>query len=173
VKESRLTWIPVNDKDQETTPYKVSKTYLELQDESLNLDQVTLINDEALFKVEVLPTRPYTKDFNAMMDVTIEMNSDLVVIQRNGYTIFDLMSDTGGVQSILFSSTALLIGFFNYQHFDTYMASKLFKLRKPGAKNYFEMEFFSPSKTGNLKEFCQDFFGCSRFCRKNPRARMI
>jgi len=139
----------------------------------MNLDSLTVIEDDALFKLELLPTRPYTKDFNAMMDITIEMNKNLAVIQRNGYTIFDLMSDIGGVQGILLSGTAVLIGFFNYNHFDTYMASKLFKLRKPGAKNSFDMELFSPSKTGNLKEFCQDFVGCCRMCRKTPRAKMI
>ena len=132
-----------------------------------------MIEDDALFKLEILPTRPYTKDFNAMIDITIEMNRDLAVIQRNGYTLLDLLSDTGGVQSILLSGFAVLISLLNYKHFDTYIASQLFKLRKPGAKNSGVMEFFHPTKYGNLKELCQDLVGCCRFFRKSPRARMI
>jgi len=115
---------------------------VELQDEHIDLDSLTVIEDDALFKLEIMPTRPYTKDFYAMMDITIEMNRELAVIQRSGYTIFDLLSDTGGVQSILLSGFAGLIGLFNYQHFDTYIASQLFKFRKPGAKNSSDMEFF-------------------------------
>ena len=56
-----------------------------------------MVEDDALFKLEGLPTRPYTKDYNALMDLTVEMNRELIVIQRSGYTILDLLSDIGGV----------------------------------------------------------------------------
>jgi hypothetical protein len=121
--------------------------------------------------MEVIPTRPYTKDYVALFDCTIELNRSLVVIQRSGYTVLDLLSDIGGVQSIMVSTFAILVGILNYQHFDTTLASQLFKLRKPNSNNSISAaEFFKPTKCGNVKELCQDTFGC---CRKNPRARML
>lgn len=57
------------------------------------------------------------------MDLTVEMNQDLVFVQRTGYTILELLSDVGGVQAIVMSFMALLVGICNYKHFDTYMAS--------------------------------------------------
>ena len=101
-----------------------------------------MIEDDALFKLEGLPTRPYTKDYVALMDITIEMNRELQVIQRSGYTILDLVSDIGGVQSFILSGFAIVIGLLNYQHFDSTIASQLFKFRKPSAKNSLDKEFF-------------------------------
>ena len=62
------------------------------------------------------------------MDVTIEMNLDLGVIQRTSYNVLDVLSDIGGIQSIIITSFSFFIGILNYKHFDSYMASKLYKL---------------------------------------------
>ena len=52
---------------------------------------------------------------------------------RNGYTILDLMSDIGGMQWILLSFFAILMGVFNFNHFDNYLASRLYKIIDPGS----------------------------------------
>ena len=56
------------------------------------------------------------------------MESDLKVIQRIGYTIFDLLSDIGGISSIFGTTFASILSFTNYLYFDTFIASKLFKV---------------------------------------------
>ena len=86
-------------------------------------DSLTEVGSESLFKLELMPTRPYTKDTQTPFDLTIEMNRDLAVIQRSGYSITDALSDTGGILSIFSTLLAVLMGLFNYQRFDTYMAS--------------------------------------------------
>ena len=83
--------------------------------------------DNTVFKLEKLANQPYEKDSIVQMDVTIEMNLDLGVIQRESYNFLDVLSDIGGMQSIIITTFSLLIGIWNYKHFDSYMASKLFK----------------------------------------------
>ena len=55
------------------------------------------------------------------------MSPDLTVIQRDGYTILDILSDVGGLQGILISLISLFISMCNYNHLNTYIASKLFR----------------------------------------------
>ena len=51
----------------------------------------------------------------------------------------------------------------NYNHFDSFMASKLYKIKKETVqgvkyKSYFERStFFKPSQYGNLREYIIDF----------------
>lgn len=63
------------------------------------------------------------------MDIMVEMNLDMGLLARSGYTFTDVLSDIGGIQSILFSLISIAVGFFNYNHFDTYMASRLFTIQ--------------------------------------------
>ena len=55
------------------------------------------------------------------------MSPDLTLIQRNGYTFLDIMSDVGGLQGILISAFSILLLAFNYKHLDSYLATKLYK----------------------------------------------
>ena len=64
------------------------------------------------------------------MQMTFEVGMTQQVILRHGYTIFDLLSDMGGMYSLLISFFGLLLALFNYKHFDTFMASRLFKIKK-------------------------------------------
>ena len=63
------------------------------------------------------------------MDIMVEMNLDLGKLERSGYTFIDVLSDIGGIQSILISGITIMIGLFNYNHFDSYIATRLFKIR--------------------------------------------
>ena len=60
------------------------------------------------------------------MDITIEMNLNLKVIARAGYTILDFISDVGGIQAMLISLVAWVVAFWNYKMFDNYMVSRLY-----------------------------------------------
>ena len=74
----------------------------------------------------MLPLKPYEKDYNVQMDITVEMNLNQVIIARDGYTYLDFLSDIGGMQGMLISLIALFIGFWNYNHLENYMVSNLF-----------------------------------------------
>ena len=51
------------------------------------------------------------------MDVTIEMNADLIVLQRTSYNFLDVLSDIGGIQSIIGSFFLIIIGIWLYVTF--------------------------------------------------------
>ena len=55
------------------------------------------------------------------------MSLDRVLIERNGYTIFDLLSDLGGLQGILISGISLLLSILNFNHLNGFLVSQLFK----------------------------------------------
>ena len=76
------------------------------------------------------------------------MSLDLLVVARNGYTVLDILSDVGGIESILITGIGLLISIWNYKHFDSYMVSHLYQLSFK--------EPFTPTKISNIKLFCID-----------------
>ena len=77
-----------------------------------------------------------------------EMSLDLLIVARNSYTVLDILSDVGGIESIFVTGISLVLSILNYKYFDSYMVSHLYKL--PGK------EQFTPIKTGNVKLFCID-----------------
>ena len=123
-------------------PFKVSITKLLLQDEILNLDDLTEIEDDTVFALEQLPTKSYEKDYDVQLDITIEMNLDQLVIARDGYTFLDFVSDIGGMQGMLISGCAFVLTIYNYGHLDNFLVSKLYRLRT-SAHGY---DDFRPSK---------------------------
>ena len=104
----------------------------------LNLDDLTVLNDDTVFKLDKLANQPYEKDDIVQMDVTIERNLDLGIIQRTGYNVLDVLSDIGGIQSIIITTFSVLVGIWNYKHFDNYMASRLYKLKTKSEPNSIE-----------------------------------
>lgn len=61
------------------------------------MDEITELMDSSIFSLEAMPVRPYEKDRNVVMEISIERNLDLRVIAREGYTILDFLSDLGGM----------------------------------------------------------------------------
>ena len=49
---------------------------------------------------------------------------------RTGYTFLDVLSDVGGIQSLVASAITIWLGVWNYKHFDNFMAAALFKINK-------------------------------------------
>ena len=52
---------------------------------------------------------------------------DLILIERNGYSILDLLSDIGGLQRALFSGVTIFLSIVNHNQLNDYLSSKLFK----------------------------------------------
>ncbi len=52
IRESKIIWVPINTQIQQTIPYKISTSEVILQDAIINLDDVTELNDDSIFKME-------------------------------------------------------------------------------------------------------------------------
>ena len=63
------------------------------------------------------------------MDITVEMNLSVKNVERAGYSFFDLLSDVGGMQGLLISCCGIILGVLNYNNFDNYLASRLYKIK--------------------------------------------
>ena len=50
------------------------------------------------------------------------------MVAREGYTILDYLSDIGGMQGMICSGFAFLLSAWNYNYFDDFMVSNLYKL---------------------------------------------
>ena len=96
----------------------------------IDLDSVTELDDSSIFTLNREPDRSYEKDYNAQFDLTIEMDFDIIQFKRQGYHIFDFISDIGGIQSILISVFASLVSIWNYKMLDNYLVSHLYKLER-------------------------------------------
>ena len=57
-----------------------------------------------------------------------------------------MLSDTGGLLGIFFAFATFLSAFWNYHSFDNFMASRLFKIKKPAADIEAGAEFFNQSE---------------------------
>ena len=74
---------------------------------------------------------PYEFNDDVWISVTIEMSLDLFKYDRQMYTIFDMLSDVGGLSGIIITVTSIFLKVWNRHSFESYMASRLFKINKP------------------------------------------
>ena len=95
------------------------------------LGEFTQIQMEDLFRIEKKEPLPYEFNDGIWISVTIEMSLDLFKYDRQMYTTFDMLSDIGGLSGILITISSLLLKIWNCHQFDSYMASRLFKIKKP------------------------------------------
>ena len=73
---------------------------------------------------------PYEKFDNSWVSVTFEMELSLMSYERNVFTLFDMLSDIGGLSGILLTTFGALTALWNYNSFDNMMAASLFKVAK-------------------------------------------
>ena len=104
--------------------------------------------------------------------LSFEVDLDLITVSRVRYNVIDMFSDIGGIQSILMTTFMLILSAFNHNNFDSYMAQRLYKLEKEfksGPAEQDHTEFFSPSKTGNIKEYLMDALPKKWVCCRKTR----
>lgn len=123
---SKLRWKRFNTNFAETIPFKLSRTSLELQDMFVDFDELTELSDSSIFEFEELLHRPWAFDDLTLANISVEMNLDLQILKREGYTALDLISDIGGMQGLLFSLAATLLTFLNHNQLSNYLVSKLY-----------------------------------------------
>ena len=86
---------------------------------------------DGLFKFEQMGAWPYEKDDNVWVSVNIERDLNMNAFERTVYTSFDFLSDVGGLAGILISGLWVFVNAWNYNSFDNYMVTNLFKMKKP------------------------------------------
>ena len=94
------------------------------------LDDWTLLPYDDLFHLTQIQPRSYERDDNVWIAVTVEMDLNLMTYERQLYTMFDLLSDYGGLHGISFSIFAWFAGAMNFNNFDNMLVSNLFKIKQ-------------------------------------------
>ena len=109
------------------------------------LDDLTMTHLDDLFTIKKFDVRPYEFTNRNWVSVTFEMDLDMIHIERKLYTVFDMLSDVGGLLGILTSAAAFISSIWNYQAFDNFMVSRLFKIKRPKSEIKADQGFFSQS----------------------------
>ena len=95
------------------------------------LDKLTMINIYDLFSVKEIIPRSYEEPNNIWQAITFEMDLNVLQIERKVYTLFDMLSDVGGLTGILAIICQTICSLWNFNSFDNFMVSRLFKIKKP------------------------------------------
>ena len=99
--DSRIAYIPINSQSRQITRHQIHLTHAELHDFTvIKLDELSMHNINDLFRLEKEEIVSYERKDNTWLSVTIEMNLNVKVLERNTYTFFDFSSDIGGYISI-------------------------------------------------------------------------
>ena len=135
------------------------------------------MSKQDLFKLNELKVLPYEKPDKTWISVTFEMDLNRVEYTRSRYTLFDLLSDVGGLSGIFFSVFALIMSAWNYNSLDNYMVTHLFKIapdknqpqeseiKKSEAKKF--PSHIMPQCTDYLMSWIPD--RCKSCCRQNRK----
>ena len=122
---------------------------------------------------------PRIKNPNNLLYLSFEVSRHKHFISRENFTVLDLLGEIGGLQGFLISLCQFVLYFINYQHFDQFMASKLFKIQKPKdddmKKTYFERStYFKPLKYRNLRSCIMDTLpNWLKCCKETRQERAI
>ena len=84
------------------------------QDLPVDMDEMTLYKDESIFTVERIPQMPAEANDYIQMEVSFEMNLDLVTIKRTYYSLLDVLSDVGGLITVVMNAVAISLIILNY-----------------------------------------------------------
>ena len=98
------------------------------------LDDLTKLHYDDLFSLRKYDVLPYEMPNKNWVSVTFELDLNMIHIERKLYTVFDMLSDVGGLLGILTTFAAFFNSIWNYQAFDNFMVSRLFKIKKPKQK---------------------------------------
>ena len=92
-----LEWITVNTQAAVSLPYQLTTKFASLQDEGIDLETLSSIENEGLFELSPMPQRSYEKDYETIMNINIELNLDRFFVVREPDTFLDVLADLGGI----------------------------------------------------------------------------
>ena len=90
-------------------------------------------------------TLPHEFRDNVWFTLRIEMNLDLLKYERQVSTLSDLMSDVGGFFGLLTMFGGVLAKLWNFNSFDNFLVSRLYKIKKPSEELNEETSHFDKS----------------------------
>lgn len=110
---------------QQRQELHISKKDLNLQDLTVKLDDITLLHDSSIFELRKSYMTAFHAEKDLIQGVWVQMDLDLTIVERQGYTALDALADVGGLQGILFSGFSILLSLWNHNHLDRHLVSKL------------------------------------------------
>ena len=126
VEESTIRWIPIDTQNQQSLPFKVQTSRINLQDHFVNFDSLTELENDKVFSLVEMRQRPAQWDDDIIMNISFELSLDLLIVLRDGYTIIDIISDLGGINAVCMVVFPMIINLFKGQSLDKYLVSKLY-----------------------------------------------
>ena len=89
---------------------------------------ITGVSDEedSAFKIEHTQTTHGWWKYHERLQLSYEMNNDVVKVERAVYNSFMLLGDVGGLYGILVPLFSAILGYLNFQKFDNNLAERLF-----------------------------------------------
>ena len=97
------------------------------------------------------------------------MNLDKFKYERRVSTLSDLMSDVGGFFGLLIMFGSVSAKLWNFNSFDNFLVSRLYKIKKPSEKLSEQTSYFEKSDFFNKSIIPQCITYC---CRRNTRKEM-
>ena len=82
---------------------------------------------------------------NVWVTFRIEMNLDLFKYERRVSTLSDLMSEVGGFFGLLIMFGSVSAKLWNFNSFDNFLVSRLYKIKKPSEKLNEDTSYFNKS----------------------------
>ena len=114
-------------------PYLVSRTNLQLQDQLLDLDELTEDETSIVFDVKSVGWRAYEHNPETLMVITIEASLDQQHIERSYYTLLDVLADVGGLDGTLALFGNIVISVIYGDAVKDYLVDKLYYFKSsPG-----------------------------------------
>ena len=102
---------------------------------------------------------PFEKFSQVVAALGIYYNHDRSLITRSNYTSFDLLSDIGGLSSVIASTIVFVLSVINIDKFDNRMVEQLFS--------------FPKQQKGSNNSIAECFPLLNTCCSKNQRAREL
>ena len=143
------------------------------------MDDYTELDNSEVFNLKIQSKRPLETWPELVMSISIEMDLDLIEVQRNLYTILDLLSDIGGFTSIFLSGLSFLIALWNFNNYEYHFLKNFFKKKAPSIKankkvhaHLGKIENFEPKHICNIQEYLLNLIpslGKVSCCRRNSK----
>ena len=128
IKESALTYIPIDTQLRQEIAHLVTIKDIEVQDNILiNLKHLTQMATRA-FSIEQHTKRPYEYPNDVHIAVTYSLSPDRILIKRQVYNVVDMLTEIGGLQYALFIILSFLLMLFNFNKMDNYLVSEMFQV---------------------------------------------